>query len=286
MAQSSKEFTQKLDELKTRFEMTERGSDISPEEKKKCMDALKETIDSLKKVQTNLDEGTVDGRLLKVVMMYDSGGQTMLRNLSREHVCNSLFQNRILVVPPEDIKVIHEDCYQINPNKQVVQWPECFVKFKTNEQACTVSGAEHVTLIIGRCHLNVRFVWPTGDVMREKLQTIGESIKRIQQIEKEFSELGASRQPPSGNVCPVLPENFIDKAVYTDALKEIKRKRAEGKDHDHHTVAMIFMKPTDAVSRNAKIKALFNEEMDLVLKLKEFQLEGIDFEFQIPGLPL
>jgi hypothetical protein len=119
--------------------------------------------------------------------------------------------------------------------------------------------------------------------MHATLRRVGGLIKRLNDIDLELKQIGATRE--GGSVVPTLSRKFVDKASYASYLEKAKKARAAGFSLDHHSYApLISMKPVDTALLNAQIKKLYGEECDIIIELREHQLNGLDFDFKHPSI--
>ena len=60
----------------------------------------------------------------------------------------------------------------------------------------------------------------------------------------------------------------------------MKRAREHGQSIDRHVYgALKGRKPVDMAKLQAKIKKLYDEECDCLITLREFQVNGVEFDF-------
>lgn len=117
---------------------------------------------------------------------------------------------------------------------------------------------------------------PKTAEMLSKHREIHELVKRVKEIDKELKFLGAVRE--SGR--PVLPSSFIDKSWFAEQIQKWKHARAAGRVLDSHVFAPLrYCKMVDRLSLQSRLDALHFEECDALIRLRELQLEGIEFDF-------
>jgi hypothetical protein len=114
--------------------------------------------------------------------------------------------------------------------------------------------------------------------MRATYRMIGGLVSRLRQIEAELKKMGAIREY---NSRPTPAKNCLDRSLFAKRVPEWKRARAAGTMLDHHAFAPLkHYKMVDMQKLQSCMDALYNEECDVLIRLREYQLDGIDFEFQ------
>jgi hypothetical protein len=143
----------------------------------------------------------------------------------------------------------------------------------------------HLTIVHGNGNLTgvaVKFGKPIRDlVTRETYREIGMLVDRIKEIGKELQTIGAVRENGFGP--PKLSDKYAERSYYiqNDTLAAWKRTRAAGYSLEYHPYMLLKHKrPIDTAKINSRIKALYNEECDALIQLREFQINGIEFEFE------
>ena len=113
-------------------------------------------------------------------------------------------------------------------------------------------------------------------VMRATYRTIGGLLQRLREIEAELKQMGAVREY---NSRPTPAKNCVDRSFFAELVPKSKRARAAGIMLDHHAFAPLNMVGMQKLQ--SRIDALYNEDCDVLIHhLCEFQLDGIEFEFQ------
>lgn len=116
----------------------------------------------------------------------------------------------------------------------------------------------------------------TADML-SKHREIHELVKRVKEIDAELKNLGAVREYGR----PVLPSSFMDRSWFAEQIQKWKHARAAGRVLDHHAFAPLrYCKMVDRSSLQSRLDALHNEECDALIRLRELQLEGIEFDFE------
>jgi hypothetical protein len=181
-----------------------------------------------------------------------------------------------------------QDNYELDTQKQLTPIRMCFIRFSTEEDAYSALGYGQVQVNVRASNkelhcVKVKFISPvTPQPMHATLRRVGGLIKRLNDIDLELKQIGATR---GDGMVPTLSKKFVDKADFVSALEKAKKARASGFSLDHHASApLMFKKPVDTALLNAKIKKLFNEECDIVIELREHQLNGLDFNIKHPSI--
>jgi hypothetical protein len=257
--------------------------DMPPEVKRKCLVRLEHTIETLKKIEKDLKKASDDEiSSAKMLQVLWSGPSDV--TLTKE-VFDSAF-GRVRAWGqgnPQIDSVEMQDNYQLDSQKQLTPIRMCFIRFSTEEDACNALGYERLTVMVRSQGIDVKFISPvTPQPMHATLRRVGGLIKRLNDIDLELKQIGATR---GDGMVPTLSKKFVDKADFVSALEKAKKARASGFSLDHHASApLMFKKPVDTALLNAKIKKLFNEECDIVIELREHQLNGLDFNIKHPSI--
>ena len=149
-----------------------------------------------------------------------------------------------------------------------------------HETACTMSTKKREASVFfdeDEREQSPRILYSSSpEPLSPKQMEINALVKRIREIEAELHEMGAVRE----NGRPVPPRNCLDKSWFRIQLPLWKRDRALGKDLDHHAfVPLKHYKMVDGASLQARLDALYREECDTLIRLREFQLEGVEVDF-------
>lgn len=113
---------------------------------------------------------------------------------------------------------------------------------------------------------------------RATYRMIGGLVLRLREIEAELKKMGAVREY---NSRPTPGKNCLDRSYFAKGVPEWKRARAAGIMLDHHAFAPLkHCKMVDTQKLQSRMDALYNEECDVLIRLREYQLDGIEFEFQ------
>jgi hypothetical protein len=293
MAASSEDgfsgFRKVLGELKSKCEGEATESDSSPENKKICLDNLGETIESLMKIKKDLQEAERGNPVTVVQVLGLERFGSVPNTLTKADFRNSFesLNHRKRVEPiqlPEIVSVEMEENFQVDGGKRVKCVRECFIEFASEEQACMVLAMKKLQLTVknsNECYgSSVEFIQPSRPASaRKTFRTIGNLLTRLNAIGWELKTIGAVRKMFG---MPEPSDKFLDKTWFHSQLEGFKAIRASGKSLDHNAHGPLFSrKPVDIPALKAQIKTLYDEECDILIQLREFQANGIDFDFEV-----
>ena len=275
-SREAEEFARDLGSIQTRIEdEAHLYPDMSPEGKRKCMDDLENTIKTLQKIKGNLKEADDHSPDKNLVQVLWKGPLSF--TFTRQDVIQSFAAIRL---PVQVVSVEYQDNFTLTPNKFLEPIRMCFIKFVTEEEASMVLGLKQMVLSVQR-HVgySIEFIPPTQSSATYKtFRIIGNSIARLGEIIKEYKKIGAVRVNYGK---PELGKELIDKSWYLAQLPEFKRLRAAGVSLDLQGYGPLAgRKPVDSEALKAIIKQLYDEEYDILIMLREYQLNGVDFEFK------
>lgn len=158
-----------------------------------------------------------------------------------------------------------------------------FVEFATEEDARAALALSRFQLADKKLHFYaVSFVRPLQPPdVRATFRAIGRHIERLKRIDDEMRRVGAVR---TFRGVPQLRAGLIDESVYATMIEQIKLLRDAKKSctAEQHTFLCIN-KPFDVTAARARIQLLYDEECDILVRLREHQLAGVEFEFAAPG---
>jgi len=277
-SQDVKEFMQDLDGIKSQaMSKSKVYPDLPLEGKRKCLEDLEDTIRTLQKIKKDLKEAADHSPDKNVVQVLWKGPASL--TFTRQDVIHSF---AAISLPVQVVSVEFQDNFTLDQNKYLQPLRMCFIKFVAEEDAATALGFQkmhlHVKLDSSSSLFPVEFILPTHSMATYKtLRIIGNSIARLGEIDKELKKIGAVRR--HGGM-PELGPGFIDKGWYLTKLQEFKRIRAAGGSLDLHShTPLAGMKPVDSNALKLRIKTLYDEECDILIQLREFQLNGVEFNF-------
>lgn len=256
---------------------------MHPDGKRQCLDHLGHTIQTLKKIENDLLKASDDElSSTKIVQVLWRGHDTA--TFTKEAFVDAF--KRWRQGNPKIRQVEMQDNYKLDAEKYLSPIRMCFVRFSTDEDVAFALGMKRLGQIRvdspGGDFISVEFVLPVhSQPMHATLRRVGGLIKRLHDIDLELKQIGATRE---SGVVPTLSPKFVDKALFVSILEKSKKARVAGFSLDHHSFApLISMKPVDTALLNAQIKKLYGEECDIIIELREHQLNGLDFNFKHPS---
>ena len=261
--------------------------DMPPEGKRKCMDDLENALHVLQKIKKNLKEADDHSPDKKIVQVVWNGQQTLVptkgdfERYFEEY--NSGCKKQAFDNAPRIKSVVMQDNFKLDDKKYLKPTLMCFIQFSNEEDCCIVLGLGGLNLRINNrgFGINVQFIQPTESQATHKtLRIIGNSIARLEEIDKELKKIGVVRD--QGGM-PKPKAELCDKSRYLTIINEAKATRAAGKSLDHFHGVLASVKPFDLEAFQAVVKPLYDEECDILIQLREYQLGGLDFNFKHPA---
>jgi hypothetical protein len=281
-ASAATEFQEQLKEVEAQMDGISRGyDDLCPKDQRECLARLATTMKSLEKIRVGLVEAQKKKAEPDVNVVQVNGVQT------RDYVTGLNFEQAFQAIysklPPPGLSFTMENNYKIDAKKQLFQVKECFLKFQSGDYATYALGLQTCKISATNGHIvdgfQATFTQPTQDfATRETLRKIGTLVDRLKEIESEMLSIGAVREGASWKPS----DKLIDKSFFSrnEGLPAFKRARAAGLPLDYQAHAhLLFKRPVDMPRLMERIHALSNEECDALIQLREFQLNGWDFEF-------
>lgn len=289
-ADPSQEFAQDLTKINTRVkDEAHVFPDMTPEGKRKCMEDLEHTIQTLQNIKHNLKEAEDSSPDKHLVQVLWKGHQPSFTFTKRDfekafHGINARIIPPTKPLPVPIIKsVVMQDGFRLDDDKYLQSIRLCFIQFSNDEDYSMVLGLEKMNVDV-RIHsdnygIHVQFIQPTqSQAMHKTLRVIGNSLFRLGEIDKELKKIGAVRAVGG---MPELGPELIDKAWYLTKLQECKRLRAAGVSLDLQAHGPLAgRRPVDSNALKLSIKQLYDEECDILILLREHQLNGMDFNFK------
>jgi hypothetical protein len=291
------EFNQQLGAVES--EMTGTVSefpDMDPEAKRECQERLNKTVETLLKIQKDLmeaDKADPDARVVRVLRMETHWKATtgdFVRSFEDTRISGSIPDaKQASFIKPDAIQLFMEKNYRLDQSGKVLpgavdQW---YLKFGSEKEARHALSLQSFCLQTfdlqtnqprNKCGNLVQFAKPVQTfAVRATFRKIGPLIERITEIQNELQGMGAVYD--CGEYKPD-PNKYIDKAWFTACISGLKRTREAGMSLDHNAYGPLkHRKPIDTAAFMARVKKLYNEECDCLIALREFQLNGVEFDF-------
>ena len=244
--------------------------DLPLEGKRKCLEDLDDTIQTLQKIKKDLkeaDDNSPDKNVLQVIWQCHVS-LTFTKEEFEKSFINLNSRRRQPSYCPCIKSVIMQDNFMLDHNKNLQPIRMCFVKFSTDEDACIALERKQIQVNgqynTGSCGVNIEFILPTQSLAVHKtFRIIGNSLARLEEIQKELRKIGAVRG--SGGM-PTPKSEFVDKAYYATELEKFKAIRAAGKSLEQHPHGLLSMaQPIDMGAFKMHIKTLYDEECDILI---------------------
>jgi len=251
---------------------------MDPEARRECQDRLDMTVKTLLKIQKDLvdaDKADPDAKVVLVV------GACLGVEATADNFKQSFVSARIPGLDPAGIELAVEKNYMLDGSGKVLSGVvnEWYIRFGSEKEARNVLGLQRFVLSgggnVGRI---VTFAKPVrSSAIRATFRNIGTLVERIRGIEKELLDMGAVYG--SGGYKPD-PNKYIDKVWFTQSMTHVKRTRDAGQSLDHQAYAPLkYRKFVDTAVFMARAKKLYDEECDCLITLREFQINGVEFDF-------
>lgn len=265
---------------------------MSPEARRECQDRLDRTVRTLVKIQKDLrqaDMGEADGSLVVKVL-----GMNSCYDVKASHFGYSFAQAAVeakttrrgrreqgefIAFIPDGLVLTKERNYTVKDGLVIPgAMDEWYITFSREEDARYAIGLKELSMHYENSRSPVFFVKPEQDAgTRATFRKIGPLVERLKAIENELQVIGVSRDPGM----PKPDERkYLDKSWFATSIAGMKRAREAGQSLDHHAYYPLkHRKPVDMAKLQAQIKKLYDEECDCLITLREFQVNGVEFDF-------
>lgn len=260
---------------------------MSPEARRECQERLDKTVRTLVKIQKDLrevdmKEADAGGRVVQVLGMR-AGCEAKASHFGYSFsVAAGKSKTRHFLEKayvPDGLTLTKELNYTVNAGwvlpGAVDEW---FITFSREEDACYALGMKELTLHCENACFTVKFVKPEQDAgVRATFRKIGPLVERVKAIERELKLMavvweGDGYKPDS--------KVYLDKSWFVTSIAGMKRAREAGQSIDRHAYGPLKgRKPVDMAKMQAQIKKLYDEECDCLITLREFQVNGVEFDF-------
>ena len=267
-------------------EMTGKAQDfpeLSPEARKECQARLDETVDCLLKIQRNLKQGgwNVDARTVRVLGLYAGWGvKASDFGVSFSKAAGNLRKNeRDQAFIPDGLALTMEHNYIMDGTGKVLGAAEdWYITFGREEDACYALGLGNFMLYWAGTGREVKFAKPAqSSATRATFRKIGPLVERVRAIEMELKLIGAVWD---GGEYKPDDKKYMDKSWFVTSIAGMKRARESGQSLDRHAYGPLkHRKPVDMAKLQTQIKKLYDEECDCLITLREFQVNGVEFDF-------
>ena len=246
-----------------------------------CIETLNETISSLAKIREDLllskpMQSNPDQCLVEIGAV--NGANYPIQLLRKEDIQKGI--NNVFVrggSVPCLASLLFEDNFRPDKHGLVEPVREAFLDFKTDEHAAMILGLGKLKVINDGMHLEITLLPVSRPAtLRKTWRTIGQGIARLKEIKAEYERMGAKNNT-SGP--PEPSDEIIDKSVMSDVLQQMKNRRAETGSYAYHDRAYLALKPVDMASIKGRLAKLYDDEVSIMIQLRQFQLDGVEFVF-------
>jgi hypothetical protein len=244
------------------------------DQQRDCMVKLEQTLKLLSKIREDLvdaekrESGVFTVQVLGVNSVWEVKASDFVSSFSR----NTAFNPTGLTLTMEN-NYMHQ-----GTGKTMGAVEEWFITFEHEEDACYALGLDKLMLQSARIVCEVKFMKPAqSSATRATFRKIGPLVERVRAIGEELKTMGAVRD---GDGYKPDPKKYLDKSWFMTSLAGMKRAREAGKSLDRNAhVPLKLYKPVDTAKFQAQVKKLYDEECDCLIALREFQANGLDFDF-------
>jgi hypothetical protein len=155
---------------------------------------------------------------------------------------------------------------------------EWYIVFGRKDDACYALGLSNFNLCFDGSGRNVKFIKPAqNSATRATFRKIGPLVERVRAIGEELKAMGAVWD---GDGYKPEPNKYLDKSWFVTSLAGMKRAREARQSLDRNAYgALKHRKPLDTAKFQAQTKKLYDEECDCLITLREFQVNGVEFDF-------
>ena len=253
--------------------------DLSPEAQKDVRERLEQTVATLLKLQRDLKQvdcgDGVDARTVQVVGLHP-GWKVTASDFGKSF---SVQNGRKTAFVPDGLALTTENNYMMDGTGKVLgAVQEWYIVFGRKEDACHALVLCDFNVSFAGTGRNVKFIKPAqSSATRATFRKIGPLVERVRAIDEELKTMGAVRD---GDGYKPDPNKFIDKSWYVTSLAGMKRAREAGQSLDRNAHGPLkHRKPLDTAKFQAQVKKLHDEECDCLIALREFQVNGVEFDF-------
>lgn len=277
-SKDASEFKQQLHEAELQAaQLTCDYPSLPLDQQRDCMVKLEQTLKLLSKIREDLvdaekrESGVFTVQVLGLYSGCDIEASDFGRSFSEQNGRKTAFNPTGLTLTMENNYI-----YQGTGNVwgAVQEW---YITFGREEDACYSLGLEKLILSYKGNGRSVKFSKPAqSSATRATFRKIGPLVERVRAIGEELKTMGAVRD---GDGYKPDPKKYLDKSWFMTSLAGMKRAREAGKSLDRNAYGPLERKPVDTAKFQAQTKKLYDEECDCLIALREFQANGLDFDF-------
>ena len=305
--QSVNEFNQQLKDTEDQMvEISREYPDLSPEDKTRCLERVEQAVSVLKRIKRDFQKDM--SRHTNVLQIIGLDSESIVLATARNF--ENSFKEAVLIErvtagryvvheryereTPERLVIVRETNYTPDHTGKLKKTDDIFVQFHNDADMDYAFGRKELNLkvpsgerplqtasgcVINQCR--VKFATPLYNASKRKtFREIGALVESLNAIEEEYKTMGAERL--NGSKPELAPGRFIDRAwlLHNEMMPKWKRMRSSGLALDTTAFAALRRgKIVDMRACQARIDALYNDECDILIKLREFQLDGFEFDY-------
>lgn len=254
----------------------------SPEARKACQARVDETLAALMKIRKDLKQADVheggDARTVQVLgLRSDWGVKASDFQISFEKAAQ---RERMRAFIPDVVSLTLEHNYVMDKGCKVLPgvMENWYITFGREEDACYALGLKDFMLCYRGDGRPVKFAKPTqSSATRATFRKIGRLVERVRAIREQLEAMGAVWD---GDKYKPDDRKYMDKFWFAAEFAGMKRAREAGQSIDRNVYgALKERKPVDTDEFLAQCRNLYDEECDCLISLREFQVNGVEFDF-------
>jgi hypothetical protein len=271
-SKDASEFKQQLHEAELQAaQLTCDYPSLPLDQQRDCMVKLEQTLKLLSKIREDLADA--EKRESGVFTVQVLGLNSVWEVKASDFV--SSFSRNTAIVPTGLTLTMENNYMHQGTGKTLGAVEEWFITFEHEKDACCALGLGKLQLGSARIACTVKFVQPSAT--RATFRKIGPLVERMRAIGEELKAMGAVWDD---GMYKFDSSKYLDTSWFVGRFVEMKRVREAGQSLDRHTYAPLkYRKPLDTAKFQAQTKKLYDEECDCLIALREFQANGLDFDF-------
>lgn len=256
--------------------------EMSPEARKACQARVDETLAALMKIRKDLKQADVheggDARTVQVLgLRSDWGVKASDFQISFEKAAQ---RERMRAFIPDVVSLTLEHNYVMDKGCKVLPgvMENWYITFGREKDACYALALKDFMLCYRGDGRPVKFAKPTqSSATRATFRKIGRLVERVRAIREQLETMGAVWD---GDKYKPDDRKYMDKSWFAAEFAGMKRAREAGQSIDRNVYgALKYRKPVDTDEFLAQCRNLYDEECDCLISLREFQVNGVEFDF-------
>ena len=275
MLHGLEDFLKRINKDCTQARAVELDAGLSPDERERFRVYLSDTIQGLVKIQEALEELDAPWFDECIVQIFGPGAEDMSPAIFLDGYARWCKEYKSAFPRIKNVQINVELNTLPGPDKFLQSSTQVFAVFDTNTEAefvlSTVKEFQSVWGVL-------RFQRPAfTSAEREEYRKIAKKIALVQEIKKELESIGVRK---GGDGVLELGPKYVDKAVYEEKLRAMKRARSSGLSIDreaYHYLALY--EPVDLQKLQKHVADLYDAQCDARIFVRERQLRGMAFRF-------